>query len=208
MERNDTFNIVPSATTTLPPRSSEYLDPPLDISSEKSSTISTQEYTSDLDTSSNLPPAKRSRTASEKTSTNHLQFLQPPPSKEPKERLERLHWDYTMEEVLFTRLVDMDRAGKRADSGWKSEAWGEILSAVLVVTPDRQKDLLTMDKLKSKESNYKALYKDWKWLTTQSGFGIHPETRVVTASNEAWDEVLKVSKQNICTFYSEDKLIN
>ncbi|KAN0071278.1 hypothetical protein V8E54_010709 [Elaphomyces granulatus] len=32
--------------------------------------------------------------------------------------------------------------------------------------------------LKSKESNHKALYKDWKWLIAQSGFGIHPKTRV------------------------------
>ena len=102
-----------------------------------------------------------------------------------------------MEEALFNRLQDMNRAGKRADSGWKSEAWGEVLNAVLAVTPDRQKDLLTLEKVKSKESNYKALYKDWKWLISQSGFGIHPETRVVTASNEAWDEVLKVSNHVI-----------
>ena len=65
-----------------------------------------------------------------------------------------------MEEALFNRLQDMNRAGKHADSGWKSEAWGEVLNAVLAVTPDRQKDLLTLEKVKSKESNYKALYKD------------------------------------------------
>ena len=69
----------------------------------------------------------------------------------------RLYWEYTIEEALFHKRLDMNRAGKRADSGWKSEAWGEALNAVLAVTPHRQKDLLTLDKIKSKESNYKAL---------------------------------------------------
>ncbi|KAK9326663.1 hypothetical protein V1520DRAFT_120599, partial [Lipomyces starkeyi] len=36
--------------------------------------------------------------------------------------------------------------------------------------------------------------KDWKWLIGQSGFGIHPETRCVTAAPEAWDEVLRHRK--------------
>jgi hypothetical protein len=31
--------------------------------------------------------------------------------------------------------------------------------------------VIEISQLKNKESNYKALYKDWKWLKEQSGFG-------------------------------------
>jgi Myb/SANT-like DNA-binding domain len=114
--------------------------------------------------------------------------------KQSKEKAEKISWDFTMEEMLFQTLLDRARAGKRADQGFKTEAWVDALSKVKAVAPAKVKPLLTLAKIKSKESNYKALYKDWKWLIAQSGFGIHPETRVVTASAEAWDEVLQVSK--------------
>lgn len=130
-------------------------------------------------------PAKRAK------DTPSAQASAPP---QLKEKADKISWDYAMEEMLFQTLVDRARAGKRADQGFKTEAWAEALSKVQAVAPAKIKPLLTVAKLKSKESNYKALYKDWKWLISQSGFGIHPETRVVTASAEAWDEVLQVSK--------------
>lgn len=117
-----------------------------------------------------------------------------------KEKADKIHWNFTMEETLFQALIDGARAGKRADQGFKTEAWVDVLSKVQAVAPAKTRPLLNLSKLKSKESNYKALYKDWKWLIAQSGFGIHPETRVVTASAEAWDEVLQVSK--FMFFYS------
>jgi hypothetical protein len=89
-----------------------------------------------------------------------------------------------MEEVFFQTMVNQVRLGKRADSGYKSEAWTEAYNAVSVAYTGRLV-LLTVEKLKSKLSNYQQLYKDWRWLVAQSGFGLHPETRVVTASEEA-----------------------
>ncbi|KAK9342185.1 hypothetical protein V1522DRAFT_461035 [Lipomyces starkeyi] len=80
----------------------------------------------------------------------------------------RLAWTSTMEEGLFRTLLDKVRNGKRADSGFKQEAWVDAL-----------------EKLKSKESNYKAYYKDWKWLI---------ETSCVTEAPGAWDEVLRHRK--------------
>ena len=76
-------------------------------------------------------------------------------------------------------------SGKRADQGFKQEAWVQALANVQAVTPANIRNLLTIDKLKSKESNFKGLYKDWKWLVAQSGFGVHPETRRVTALDDA-----------------------
>jgi hypothetical protein len=45
--------------------------------------------------------------------------------------------------------------------------------------------VIEIQQLKSKESNYKALYKDWKWLKDQSGFGRDPDTGAITASLQA-----------------------
>jgi hypothetical protein len=97
-----------------------------------------------------------------------------------------------MEQQLFGTLVDQCRKGKRADSGFKSEAWAAALLAVLDATPEDLKHLLSIDKLKSMEQNYKGLYKDRMWLLEQSGFGINHITGCVTASDQAWDDLLKV----------------
>ncbi|KAK9257833.1 hypothetical protein V1519DRAFT_480272 [Lipomyces tetrasporus] len=70
----------------------------------------------------------------------------------------RLAWTYTMEEGLFTTLLDK-----------LLQIFNRVLS---------------IEKLKSKESNYNL------------GFGIHPETRCVTASPEAWDEVLRYHRKS------------
>lgn len=104
----------------------------------------------------------------------------------------QVRWTYEMEEGLFSTLLEKVRSGKRADSGFKLEAWTEALEVVKSTAPITMRPLLTIEKLKNKELNTKAQYKDWKWLIGQSGFGIHPETRCVTASDEAWSEVLKV----------------
>jgi hypothetical protein len=66
------------------------------------------------------------------------------------------------------------------------------LEVVRSRAPSNIQKVLSIEKLKSKESNYKAYYEGWKWLIGQSGFGIHPETRCVKAAAEAWDEVLRV----------------
>jgi hypothetical protein len=124
-----------------------------------------------------------------------FQSMEVLPTKTPYEEASgpaRLTWTYSMEDALFTTLLDKVRSGKRADSGFKQEAWVHALEAVRLISPPNIHHLLSIEKLKSKESNYKAYYKDWKWSIGQSGFGIHPETRCVTASAEAWEEMLRV----------------
>jgi hypothetical protein len=112
-------------------------------------------------------------------------------SKPLKKQIDRLFWTFDMEMALFETLVGQCRLGLRADSGYKAGAWNKALE-VVQCSYHGMKELLTVDKLKSKLSNYQQLYKDWKWLLSQSGFGIHPETRVVTAASEAWEEVIRV----------------
>lgn len=52
--------------------------------------------------------------------------------------------------------------------------------------------MIDVSQLKNKESNYKALYKDWTWLRGQSGFGRDLDIGGITASVQAWTEVIKV----------------
>ena len=138
----------------------ELTAPSLDILDRDSSTGLAQEYILDLDGLSNLLSVKRVKIASAKVSSIPSQSLLLAPLQEHKEKVERLQWEYIIEEALFNTLLDIDCAGKCADSGWKSEAWVEVFNAVQTVTPDQQRAQLTMDKLKSKKQNYKSLYKD------------------------------------------------
>ena len=80
-----------------------------------------------------------------------------------------LIWTDLMEETLFNELHRQDHLGKHADMGFKSEAWIVVHDAVqdVYIGPI----VIEVSQLKNKESNYKVLYKDWKWLKEQSGFG-------------------------------------
>src|SRR5438046_6104179 len=66
-----------------------------------------------------------------------------------------------MEETLFNELHRQDHLGKHADMGFKSEAWIVVCNAVqdVYIGPI----VIEVSQLKNKESNYKVLYKDWKW---------------------------------------------
>ena len=91
---------------------------------------------------------------------------------------------------MFNKLHRQDRLGKRADIGFKSEAWTVVRDTVQDVYTGHI--VIEVSQLKNKESNYKALYKDWKWLKEQSGFGRDPDTGAITASLQAWTDVIKV----------------
>jgi hypothetical protein len=102
-----------------------------------------------------------------------------------------LAWTHEMEQVLFSELMDQARDGKRADAGFKKEAWVAVREEVQRVYTGPPV-YITIDKLKSKELVYKGLYKDWKFLRDQSGFGWDEETQMITASDQAWDDIIKV----------------
>jgi hypothetical protein len=107
-----------------------------------------------------------------------------------KQRKANLIWTDKMEETLFSELLGQGHLGKRADMGFKSEAWTVVRDAVQEVYTGSL--VIEVLQLKSKESNYKVLYKDWKWLKDQSGFGRDPDTGAITACLQAWNDVIKV----------------
>jgi hypothetical protein len=75
------------------------------------------------------------------------------------QKIRRLIWSFEIEQALCGKLVDQVRLGKRADNGYKSEAWEVAYQAVLSEYT-RDLALIDLEKLKSKLSNFQALYKD------------------------------------------------
>jgi hypothetical protein len=96
-----------------------------------------------------------------------------------------------MQEALLVTLLDQCRAGKRADSGFKKEAWVVVLIAVQTISPS----LISDRQVKSRVDWFKSLWKEWCALEDNSGFGWDEPTQLSTAAAEdsVWKEYLKVS---------------
>jgi hypothetical protein len=93
-----------------------------------------------------------------------------------------------MEKLLFHTLLEQVNNGKRADSGFKREAWIACCLAIEAVTTQ----LVTVDKCKAKADAMKALWREFTWLRDQSGFGYNEETGLITAGETAWRDIIKV----------------
>ena len=100
-----------------------------------------------------------------------------------------LQWTKEMEEAMFNELYRQDQLGKRADAGFKAEAWTVVLEKVQEVYTGPL--TINLVQLKSKEGWYRGAFKDWKWLKDQSGFNYDEGSGMIVAAREAWDEVIK-----------------
>jgi hypothetical protein len=94
-----------------------------------------------------------------------------------------------MQETLLATLLDQCRAGKRADSGFKREAWSAVLVEVQALTTSQ----VTEKQLKSRVDWFKGMWKEWCGLEENSGFGWDEPTQLFTAEDSVWREYLKVS---------------
>jgi hypothetical protein len=97
-------------------------------------------------------------------------------------------WTFTMEQTLFNELLEQANNGKRADNGFKKEAWTGACAAVKAVTAQ----LVTVERCKAKSEAMKALWKEFEWLKEQSGFGYDEEKGLITAGEQAWKDIIKV----------------
>ena len=67
-----------------------------------------------------------------------------------------LRWIFEMEEILFQTLLEQVDNGKRAENGFKSDAWTACADAIIARTAYCQ-GVITTDKCKSKIEAMKAL---------------------------------------------------
>jgi len=107
-----------------------------------------------------------------------------------KERTPDLQWTDAMEAALFGAFLEQHNNGKRADLGWKTEAWGPVVEAVQAVYEGPLE--ITKTQCQTKEGTYKGHYKDHLYLENLSGFNWNEELGVFEAPPEAWDELIKV----------------
>ncbi|MCJ1235416.1 hypothetical protein MMC14_003384 [Varicellaria rhodocarpa] len=101
-------------------------------------------------------------------------------NKKPRDPEQKFNWTLCQEEVLFRTLIEQLEAGKRADNGFKAEAWAAVVEAV---QKEVQPPLIVQPRhYKNKFGWYKGMYKEWLLLKEQSGFGWDPETDRLTAA--------------------------
>jgi hypothetical protein len=92
-------------------------------------------------------------------------------------KLPKVQWNTQMVEVMIEELLHQVELGKRADSGFKKEAWVAVCAMVQTVTTQPLIEL----QCKTKMETLKDLWKGLNWLLDQSGFGYNEEAKLVTA---------------------------
>ena len=113
-----------------------------------------------------------------------------PPSSTQHEKTTQLAWSKDMHRVLLETLIAQCRLGKRADSGFKKEAWTAVLHAVSEVYNGTL--TITEKQVKSKVEWYKKMWKEWLVLEGNSGFGWDEPSQLFTAAEDVWRKFLKV----------------
>ena len=97
-------------------------------------------------------------------------------------------WSFIIEQTLFNELLNQANNGKRADNGFKKEAWAAACVAVETVTTQ----LAIVERCKGKAEVIKALWKGFIWLKDQSGSRYNKENGLITTSEQAWQDIIKV----------------
>jgi hypothetical protein len=99
----------------------------------------------------------------------------------------QVKWNDNQYNQLLDQLLAADRAGKRADNGWKKETWEGIK---IEINTTFNMDF-TLDQLKNAYQLLKKKYQIVKQLRDLSGFGWNNDLQIVTASSEVWEDYLK-----------------
>jgi hypothetical protein len=107
-----------------------------------------------------------------------------------KETVRPFAWTKEMEETMIQELVrQVVDNGKRADSGFKREAWTAVVDVVQACTGQE----ITVERCKNKMDVLKGLWRGFNFLLKHSGFGYDEATGMLKAPDDVWDELLKVS---------------
>jgi hypothetical protein len=108
----------------------------------------------------------------------------------------QLRWTPEAELVLFQAMVDQVRLGKRAQSGFKPEAWvyaqGEVKEHMQDLGSESEAAKVMLDRVKNKVNDTKARYKEWINLASASGFGWNELTELYEATDKVWTGYIKV----------------
>lgn len=104
-------------------------------------------------------------------------------------------WTPSMDERLFETLVEMVRAGMRAELGFKKEAWNCCIRNVKeVMGDDPLREHLDAKKCKTKTDTNKQRWREWVILRNKPGWWFDEITERFQATDEMWDDHINVSR--------------
>jgi Myb/SANT-like DNA-binding protein len=105
-------------------------------------------------------------------------------------------WTFELEELMFNELIrQVVDLGKRADSGFKKEAWKEVVIHIQSETGHQ----ISIDRCKNKVDTLKGYWRGFNYLKDQSGFGYNEEKGLFEAEDHVWNAIIRVS--NMITAY-------
>ena len=115
-----------------------------------------------------------------------------------------IQWTAAMVSTLLETLVEQARLGKRAESGFKSEAYTAAMSRVQMQIFQKHPEggylQLTKDKLRTKVSSLKKLWTAWQTLQNESGFGLDPDTGLIVADDEVWARYINAPVRSLVMY--------
>ncbi|XP_058077710.1 uncharacterized protein LOC131226058 isoform X2 [Magnolia sinica] len=106
---------------------------------------------------------------------------------EPSSRAPKIKWTSAMDQILFDTFLEQVALGRKADNGFKREAYQIAADEVTKHTGV----FVTWQNVFNRVRYYKREYTAVKDMLAASGFGWDTERMVVTAPDEVWEQYLR-----------------
>jgi hypothetical protein len=101
----------------------------------------------------------------------------------------KVFWTKEMERKLLDLLQEQVQLGKKAEGGFKKEAW----TAIERRFNNEMKMKLSKENFKNKLKTWKQGYRVMKDLRNTSGLAWNEATQTMDVDDSVWDELLKVT---------------
>ncbi|XP_058080698.1 uncharacterized protein LOC131228866 [Magnolia sinica] len=106
---------------------------------------------------------------------------------EPQSRASKIKWTIAVDQVFFDTFLEQIALGRKADNGFKQEAY-QIAAEEVTKHTDV---VVKWQNVSNQLRYYKRKYNAVKDMLAASGFGWDNERMVVTAPDEVWEEYLR-----------------
>lgn len=115
-------------------------------------------------------------------------------SSDRDKRAPRFSWTPAYEATFFRALCEAVQLGLRENHSFKAEAWDRAAAAL----QEKHAAYPTKNHLVNKSDNARKKFRLWRGLREDPEFLYNPNTRTVTATEEAWRSHIEVSRGALC----------
>ncbi|VAI69681.1 unnamed protein product [Triticum turgidum subsp. durum] len=110
--------------------------------------------------------------------------------KENTDKAKRHVWKYSKHKILLNILKDQSLQGGKEGTGYTKKAWRDILGQF----NDSRVEKLELQQLKNRHKYYRSCYSTMDRLLKLTGFGWDDDDKMIKASEEIWEELIKKDK--------------